>query len=50
MFSLFTSTMKAYDEIYSGDLGNMQALRELFPPDGDVSARKWRHRRSAARL
>jgi len=41
--------MKAYEEIYSGDPGNMQALRELFPPDGDVGARKRRRRRSVAR-
>ena len=49
MSSPSTSALKAYDEIYGGDPGNMQALRELFPPDGDVGARKQRRRRSAAR-
>jgi hypothetical protein len=38
----------AYDEIFSGDPGNMQALRELFPVDIDVGARKQRRHRSAA--
>jgi hypothetical protein len=32
MSSPSVSAMKTYDEIYSGDLGNMPALRELFPP------------------
>jgi hypothetical protein len=43
--------MKAYEEIYGDDpdCGHMDALRELFPPDDDVGARKWRRRRSAAR-
>ena len=44
-----TSPLKVYEEIYSGDPGNMQALRELFPSDGDVGPRKRRHRRLAAR-
>jgi hypothetical protein len=44
-----TSAMNAYEEIYGGDPGNMQALRELFPPEGDVGAHKRRRRRSAAR-
>jgi hypothetical protein len=47
--SPFTSDMKAYEEIFSGDPGNIQALRELFLPDGDVGAHKWRRRRSVAR-
>ena len=48
--SLSTSPLKVYEEIYSGDPGNMQALRELFPRDGNVGARsrKQRRRRSAA--
>jgi hypothetical protein len=41
--------MKTYEEIYGGDPGHMEALRELFPPDGDVGARKRRRRRSAGR-
>jgi hypothetical protein len=49
MSSLSTSSIKAYNEIYGGDLGNMQALHELFPLDDDVGARKQRCRRSAAR-
>jgi hypothetical protein len=36
MSSPSTSALKAYDEIYGGDPGNMQALRELFSPDGDI--------------
>jgi hypothetical protein len=43
-----TSAIKAYEEIYGDDPGHMEALRELFPPDGDVGARKRRRRRSAA--
>jgi len=43
------SDLKAYDEIYGGDTSNMQTVLELFPPDGDVGARKQRRRRSAAR-
>ena len=39
MSSPSMSDLKAYDEIYGGDPGNMQALRELFPPDNDVGAR-----------
>ena len=35
-----TSAMKVYEEIFSDNPGNMQVLRELFPPDGDVGARK----------
>lgn len=35
-----TSAMKAHDEIYSGDPGNTQALRELFSPNGDMGPRK----------
>jgi hypothetical protein len=31
-----------YDEVFNGDLTNMQALRELFPPVGDLGARKRR--------
>ena len=34
-----TSALKAYDEIFSGDPGNMQTLRELFSAD-DVGVRK----------
>jgi hypothetical protein len=49
MSSPFTLAMKVYEEIYSGNPGNMQALRELFPPDGDVGARKQRRCRSAVR-
>ena len=49
MSSPSTSAMKAYEEIYSGDPGNMQALRELFLPDGDMGPCKQRRRRSAAR-
>jgi hypothetical protein len=41
--------MKAYEEIFSGDPGNMQTLRGLFPLDSDVGARKQRRRRLAAR-
>jgi hypothetical protein len=37
-----------YDEVFGGDPANMQALRELFPPVGDVGLRR-RRRRSAAR-
>jgi len=44
-----TSALKAYDEIFSVDPGNMQALRELFPQDSDVGAHKRRRLRSAAR-
>jgi hypothetical protein len=33
-----TSALKVYEEIYNGDPGNLQALHELFPPDGDVGA------------
>jgi hypothetical protein len=39
--------MEPYKEIFGGDLSHMEALRELFPPDGDVGARKRRRRRSA---
>jgi hypothetical protein len=39
--------MKAYEEIYGGDPGHMEALRELFPPDGNVGACKSRRHRSA---
>jgi hypothetical protein len=50
MSSPSMSALKAYKEIFSDDPGNMQALRELFPPDDDVDARKQhrRRRRSAA--
>jgi hypothetical protein len=41
------SAMKAYDEMFSGD-SSMQALCELFPPDGDVGPRKRRRRHLAA--
>jgi hypothetical protein len=34
-----------YDEEFNGNLANMQALRELFPPVGDLGARK-RHRQA----
>jgi len=44
-----TSAPKAYDEIFSGDPGNMQTLRELFLGDSDIGAHKQRRRRSAAR-
>ena len=37
-----------YDEVFNGDPAHMQALRELFPPVGDVGARK-QCRRSPAR-
>jgi hypothetical protein len=40
---------KAYEEIYNGDPGNMQVLRELFTPDGVVGLRKQRRRHSTAR-
>jgi hypothetical protein len=40
--------MKAYEEMYGGDPGYMEALRELFPSDSDVGAYK-RRRRSTAR-
>jgi hypothetical protein len=43
-----TSALKAYDEIYSGDPGNMQVLRDLFPLDGNVGLRKQHCCRSAA--
>jgi hypothetical protein len=45
------SAMKAYEEIYGDDpdRGHMDALRELFLPNGDMGARKRRRRRSAAR-
>jgi hypothetical protein len=46
MLSPWTSAMKAYDEMFSDD-SNMQALRELFPPDSDVGPRKRRRRRLA---
>ena len=48
MSSPSTSALKVYDEIFSGDPSNTQALRELFPPDGDVGASKQCRRRSAA--
>jgi hypothetical protein len=47
MSSLSTSALKAYEEIYSDDPSNMQALHELFWPDSDVGARKRRRRHSA---
>ena len=37
-----------YDEIFGSNPDHMQALRELFPPEGDVGARR-RHRRQTAR-
>jgi len=40
MCSPSKSAMKTYEEIFSGDPDNMQTLRELFPPNGDVFARK----------
>ena len=43
-----TSVLKAYDEIFGGDPDNMQALRELFPPDSDVGPRKRRRCHSVA--
>ena len=49
MSSPSKSVLKAYDEIYSGDFGNIQALCKLFPPDGDVGPRRQRRRYSAAR-
>jgi hypothetical protein len=48
MSSTSTSALKAYEEIYSGDPGNMQALRELFPLDGVAGLRKQHHRHSTA--
>jgi hypothetical protein len=44
-----TSAMKAYEEMYGGDPGYMEALCELFPSDSDVGAYKRRRRRSTAR-
>jgi hypothetical protein len=37
--------MEAYEEIYGGDPGHMEALHELFPLDDDVGERKRRRRR-----
>jgi hypothetical protein len=34
------SAKKAYEEIFNGDPARMQALRELFPEDGEVGAHK----------
>ena len=48
MSSPSTSAMKAYEEIYGGDPGHMEALRELFPSDDDVGASKRRRCRFAA--
>jgi hypothetical protein len=39
--------MEVYEEIFGGDPGHMEALRELFPPDNDMGARKRRRRCSA---
>jgi hypothetical protein len=44
-----TSAIKVYEEIYGGDPGHMEVLRELLSPDGDMGARKRRCRRSATR-
>jgi hypothetical protein len=41
---------KAYQEIYDGDHGHMEALRELFPPNGSMGAGKRRRRRSGAQI
>jgi hypothetical protein len=49
MSSPSVSALKAYEEMYSGDPAYMQALRELFPADGEVGTCKQRHYRSAAR-
>jgi hypothetical protein len=49
MSSPSTSALKAYDGIYIGDHGNMQALCELFPPDDDVGVRKHCRCHSVAR-
>jgi len=43
-----TSAM-TYDEVFNGDPAHMQALRELFPPVGDVGVCK-RRRRPTARV
>jgi hypothetical protein len=40
--------LKAYEEIFSSDNTNMQAMRELFLGDGEVGACKQQHRCSAA--
>jgi hypothetical protein len=41
-----TSAM-TYNEIFNGDLAHMQVLLELFPPVGDVGARKRRRHRTS---
>jgi hypothetical protein len=42
MSSLSMSALKAYEEIFSGDPSNMQALCELFPPDDNMGVRQRR--------
>ena len=49
MSSPSTWAKKAYEEIFNGDPTHMQALRELFPPVGDVGVCK-RRRRPTARV
>ena len=49
MSSPSTSAMKVYEDIFSDDLGNMQALCELFPPDGVNGCAQATSPRSAAR-
>jgi hypothetical protein len=47
MLTPSTLTMKVYEEIYGGEPGHIEALRELFLLDGDVGARKRQRRHSA---
>jgi hypothetical protein len=42
MSSPSMSSLKAYEEIFSGDHVNMQTICELFLADGEVGARKQR--------
>jgi hypothetical protein len=48
MLSPSSLALKAYEEIFSSDNTNMQAMRELFLADGELGARKQRRRCSAA--
>jgi hypothetical protein len=41
------SAKKAYEEIFSNDPAHTLVLHELFPTDGEVGARKQRHRMAA---
>ena len=45
---LASTAKPTYDEIFGNNHDHMQALRELFPPEGDIGARK-RCRQQTAR-